>query len=82
MNLYIYKIGTNVPVLTIEDAVSYTDNRVETGTGAVFSPLAEDCELSATPDCTGTLRADWREAQCPQDIPGPAAMMTGTLLEV
>lgn len=30
MNLYLYKTGTTVPVLTIENVVSYTDNRAET----------------------------------------------------
>ena len=30
MTLYVYKTGTDVPVLTIENAVSYTDSRVET----------------------------------------------------
>lgn len=69
MTLCLYKIGENGPTLTIEDVVSYTDNEVRTADGAVYSPLAEGYELSATPDCTGTLRADWREAQRPQDIP-------------
>ena len=69
MTLYLYKIGTSVPVLTIEDAVSYTDNEIRTADGTVYSPLADDVELSLTPDCAGTLRADWRAAQRPQDIP-------------
>lgn len=69
MNLYIYKIGTNVPALTIENVVSCTDNEVRTDEGTVYGPFAEDCELSATPDCAGTLRADWRREHCLADYP-------------
>lgn len=69
MNLYLYKIGTNVPVLTIEDAVSYTENEVRTEDGSVYSPLAEDCELSSKPDCSEALRADWRREHCLEDYP-------------
>lgn len=60
MTLYLYKIGANVPVLTIEHVVSYTDSRAETEEGAVYGPFAEDVELSSRPDCFETLRADWR----------------------
>lgn len=69
VTLHLYKIGTKIPVLKIEDAVSYTDSEVRTADGTVYSPLAEDCELSSLPDCSETLRADWRAAQRPQDIP-------------
>lgn len=60
MNLYIYKIGTNIPALTIEDAAAYTADQVTAADGAVYSPLAEDCELSSLPDCSEALRAKWR----------------------
>lgn len=60
MTLYLYKTGTGVPVLTIEHVVSYTDNRAETEEGAVYGPFAPDCELSSLPDCSETLRADWK----------------------
>lgn len=62
MTLYLYKIGTDVPVLTIENAVSYTADSVMTEDGSVYEPLAEDCELSGKADCSETLRADWRAA--------------------
>ena len=66
MTLYLYRIGTTVPVLTIENVQSYTDERVtaldEAGNAVVYAPLAEDCELSSEPDCSEALRAAWREA--------------------
>lgn len=64
MTLYLYRIGESVPLLTFENAISYTDNEVVLQSGAVCAPLATDCELSETPDCTGTLRADWRRDHC------------------
>lgn len=67
MKLYLYKTGTSVPELTIENAASYTDREVVTAGGEVLGPLAEDMELSETADCTGTLRADWREANPSQE---------------
>lgn len=60
MTLYLYKTGTNVPVLTIENVTAYTDNWVKTEEGGVYGPFAEDVELSSRPDCFETLRADWR----------------------
>ena len=69
MTLYVYKTGTAVPVLTIENAVSYTDSRAETADGGVYGPFAGDCELSSLPDCSETLRADWRRAHCLEDYP-------------
>ena len=65
ITLYLYKIGTNKPVLTIEDVVSYTADRAETKDGAVYSPFADDIELSSLTDCSETLRADWRKANPP-----------------
>lgn len=62
MTLYLYKTGTSTPVLTMENVVSYTDSQAETADGGVYGPFAEDCELSGLPDCSETLRADWREA--------------------
>ena len=70
MTLYVYKTGTNVPVLTIENVASYTDNRAVTEDGGVYGPFAGDCELSDLPDCSETLRADWR-----RDHPGPEERM-------
>lgn len=67
MTLYLYKIGTNVPVLTIENAVSYTDDRAETEDGAVYGPFAEDCELSSLPDCSEALRAGWQAGHPSQE---------------
>lgn len=69
MDLYLYKTGTTVPVLTIENVVSYTDNRAETEDGAVYGPFAEDCELSSLEDCSEALRAKWRRENCLEKYP-------------
>ena len=65
MTLYLYKIGTSAPVLTIENVQSYTAERVTAknaeGNPIVYSPLSADCELSSKADCSETLRAAWRE---------------------
>lgn len=65
MTLYLYKRGTSAPVLTIENVQSYTAERVtaldEAGNAVVYTPLAEDCELSSKADCSEALRAAWRE---------------------
>ena len=65
MTLYLYRIGTGVPVVTINHVKCYTAERVEAADGngniITYSPLAEDCELSGKADCSETLRADWRE---------------------
>lgn len=64
MTLYLYKAGTSTPVLTIKNVQSYTADSVtaldEDGHSVIYSPLAEDCELSNKPDCSETLRAAWR----------------------
>lgn len=66
MTLYLYRIGSAVPVLTIENVQGYTAERVtaldEAGNAVVYTPLAADCELSSRPDCSEALRAAWREA--------------------
>lgn len=66
MTLYLYKTGTNAPVLTIENVQGYTADSVtaldEQGSTATYAPLAEDCELSGKADCSETLRAAWRAA--------------------
>lgn len=66
MTLYLYRIGTEVPVLTIENVQNYTADSVTAknaeGNPIVYSPLAADCELSSKADCSETLRAAWREA--------------------
>ena len=59
MDLYLYRIGTVEPLLRFEKVLSYTDSRVVTEDG-VYEPLAENSELSFLPDCSETLRADWR----------------------
>lgn len=69
MNLYLYKTGTTVPVLTIESAVSYTDNRATTEDGSIYGPFAEDVELSSLEDCSEALRAKWRREHCLADYP-------------
>lgn len=67
MTLYLYRIGETAPVLELEDVVSYTADQVVTADGTAYAPLAEDCELAATPDCAGMLRADWRAANPTQE---------------
>ena len=69
MDLYLYKTGTSTPVLTIENVVSYTDNQAVTEDGGVYGPFAEDVELSSLPDCSETLRAQWRREHCLEDYP-------------
>lgn len=61
MTLYLYRTGATEPVLTIENAVSYTSDSVTAADGSVYSPLAENCELSSLEDCSEALRAQWRE---------------------
>ena len=65
MTLYLYRIGTEVPVLTIENVQNYTADSVTAknakGNPIVYSPLSADCELSSKADCSETLRAAWRE---------------------
>lgn len=67
MTLYLYKTGTNTPVLTIENVVSYTAGKAVTEDGTIYGPFAEDCELSSLPDCSETLRADWRRGHPSQE---------------
>lgn len=64
MTLYLYKLGQVIPALTLENVTSYTDDSVTTADGTIYGPLAEEYELSALPDCSETLRADWR-MRCP-----------------
>lgn len=59
MKLYLYDITSKAVLLEIDEVLSYTDQAVVTETG-VHSPLADSCELSSLPDCSETLRADWR----------------------
>lgn len=69
MTLYLYRTGTAVPALTMEHVESYTDSRAVTEDGTVYGPFGADCELSSLPDCSETLRADWRRAHCLEDYP-------------
>lgn len=67
MTLYLYKIGIAKPVLTVENAQSYTADSVTAADGTVYGPLAEDCELSCKADYSETLRADYRAAHPTQE---------------
>ncbi len=67
MTLYLYRPGENKPVMTIENAASYTDNEIRTEEGTVYGPFAGDMELSSLPDCSETLRSAWREAHPSQE---------------
>lgn len=67
MTLYLYRTGTVVPALTMEHVESYTDSRAVTEDGTVYGPFGADCELSSLPDCSETLRADWRRAHPSQE---------------
>lgn len=67
MTLYLYKIGTNTPVLTVKNARSYTADSVTAEDGAVYKPLAEDYELSGKADCSESLRADYRATHPSQE---------------
>ena len=88
MTLYLYKIGTSAPVLTIENVQSYTADSVTAldteGMTVTYAPLAVDCELSSKADCSETLRAVWRAKPTQLDrIESQVtytAMMTDTLM--
>ncbi len=69
MDLYLYKIGKAKPVMTIEDVTWYTDSEARTKEGTIYGPFAPDVELSRLPDCSETLRSDWRRANSPADYP-------------
>ena len=69
MNLYLYKLGTAVPALAIENAASYTADRAITEDGTVYGPFEEGYELSSVEDCSETLRAKWRREHCLADYP-------------
>lgn len=61
MKLYLYRQGTQEPLLTMDNIVSYTAKSATAEDGRVYGPFAGDCELSSKADCSETLRADWRE---------------------
>lgn len=67
MTLYLYKLWTNTPMLTIENARSYTADSVTVEDRAVYRPLTEDYELSGRADCSQTLRANYRTAHPTQE---------------
>ena len=67
MTLYVYKIGTNIPALTVENVQSYTADSVMAADGTVYGPLAEGYELSGKADCSEALRADYRAAHPAQE---------------
>lgn len=62
MTLYLYKTAAKTVVMCMENVRSYTADSVTAADGAVYAPLAEDCELSSKSDCSETLRAAWRAA--------------------
>ena len=66
MTLYLYKLGTSLPVLTVKNARSYTADSVTAEDGAVYKPLAEDYELSGKADCSESPR----DASVTGDPPG------------
>lgn len=61
MKLYGYDRDTKEILMELDGVTGWTDNSVTTE-DAVYSPLADNLELSETPDCAGTLRADYRGA--------------------
>ena len=67
MTLYFYEIGTDQPVLTLENARSYTADSVTVEDRVIYGPLAEGYELSGKADCSETLRADYRAAHPTQE---------------
>ena len=69
MNLYLYKLGTDTPALTVKNAASYTADRAITEDGTVYGPFEEGYELSSVEDCSETLRAKWRREHCLADYP-------------
>lgn len=66
MTLYLYKTGTRVPTTVVENVVSYTSGKIVAEDG-VYAPFAEDVEFSFLPDCSETLRADWRREHPSQE---------------
>jgi len=68
MTLYLYRIGTSVPVMFLENVESYTSSRIVMEDGSVCSPLAEDCELSSLPDCSETLRGKWSNEERVEEL--------------
>ena len=60
MELYLYDTVADEVRMKLEDVASYSADQIRLKNGAVYGPLAENLEMSATPDCAGTLRADWR----------------------
>ena len=67
MTWYVYKIGTDTPALTVENARNYTADSILAADGAVYAPLAEGYELSGRADCSQTLRANYRTAHPTQE---------------
>lgn len=81
MTLYLYRVGNSFPLLDIEDVTGYTADSITTVTGETYAPLAEDCELSSVPECTETLRANWRMRYPTQEerLEGLEELMAGLL---
>lgn len=62
MTLYLYRLSGKLSPVVIENVAEYTASHVLCSDGVVYEPLSDDCELSSLPDCSETLRADWRAA--------------------
>lgn len=60
MTLYLYQTKSHQLLTVLRGILSYTDTIATAEDGTIYGPFAENCELSETQDCTGTLRADWR----------------------
>lgn len=81
MTLYLYKSGTNTPVLTIDDVISYTADQAVAEDGTVYTPFADDTELSSREDCSEALRAKYRAEHPSQEqrMDELEALMAGLL---
>lgn len=58
MELYLYDKNTRAVISRIDGVLSYTGGMVVTESG-IYTPLADNVELSASPECTEALRAEW-----------------------
>lgn len=81
MRLFLYDTKSSTPLLEIENAVSYTADLVKVDDGTIYNSFPEDVEISSLPDCSETLRADWRRAHLSQEerINELEALMAGFL---
>ena len=59
MKLYAYDRETKELLMELDGVTAWTDTSVTTE-GGVYSPLADNLDLSKTADCAATLRAYYR----------------------